>query len=633
MRKFVVVLFFVTFLKGVFASDTLMLVGKTPVSISEFEYVYKKNNAENVKTIDEYLTLYENFKLKVVEAESRGLDKTETFRQELLGYREQLKGTYLTDMQKFNSFVEEAYQRSLEDIDVSHILFQIPQDATTDDTLQAYSRALQAKKRLETESFETVAREMSDDVSVSRNGGRLGYITSMMTIYPFETAVYNMSVGVVSNPIRTQIGYHIIYVHNRRPAVGEIRVRHILKTINQRMSESAKKQVKQEVDSLVALLQQGFDFEELAKTTSDDKYSAVNGGDLSWFGLGRMVPEFERAAFALKNVGDISEPILSPFGWHIIKLEEKRVLTKEAKKKKIESRLQRDFRMLDVKKSFVEKLKNDYAFKLNQVAVDDLNKMLMECETDSILRVKSSLLNDVLFLFAEEKVSQKDFVLQNITFPNKHLFQELLQDYIATRLINYEDSRLEDKYSDFRNLMREYREGMLLFELSKHEVWDKAANDTLGLENYFAKNRDKYKYETPLFKGYIIACRDKKVAKQIQKIVKNANPDSISSYINRRINLDAIPLVKLEKGVWEKGVNSVVDCLAFEKKKQMIEDKKAEYPFVFLKGELQEFPERYQDVRGLIISDYQEYIEKEWVKRLREKYPIQIFEDVKKTLH
>ena len=298
MRKFVVVLFFVTFLQGILASDTLMLVGKTPVSVSEFEYVYKKNNAENVNTIDEYLTLYENFKFKVVEAESRGLDKTETFRQELLGYREQLKRTYLTDMQKFNSFVEEAYQRSLEDIDVSHILFQIPQDATADDTLQAYSRALQAKKRLETESFETVAREMSDDVSVSRNGGRLGYITSMMTIYPFETAVYNMSVGVVSNPIRTQIGYHIIYVHNRRPAVGEIRVKHILKSINQRMSESAKNQVKQEVDSLVALLQQGFDFEELAKTTSDDKYSAVNGGDLSWFGLGRMVPEFEMAAFA-----------------------------------------------------------------------------------------------------------------------------------------------------------------------------------------------------------------------------------------------------------------------------------------------------------------------------------------------
>ena len=339
MRLFVFVTLFVVFSQNIFSNgnDTLMLVGKMPVTVSEFEYVYKKNNqnsANNTKTIEEYLTLYENFKLKVLEAESRGLDTLETFRRELLGYRNQLKGSYLTDIEKFKSFVDEAYQRSLEDVDVSHIFIQLKQNATPEDTLRAYQKALHAKKRLENEPFDVVAHSMSEDVSVSRNGGRLGYITSMMTIYPFETAVYNLPIGVVSEPVRSLIGYHIILVHNRRPAVGEIHAKHILKMTNQRMSESEKNYVKQQIDSIADLLKKGANFEELAKSNSDDKQSAVNGGDLSWFGLGRMVREFETAAFSLKNIGDVSEPILSPFGWHIIKLEGRRTSSAEAKKRK-----------------------------------------------------------------------------------------------------------------------------------------------------------------------------------------------------------------------------------------------------------------------------------------------------------
>lgn len=641
MRLFVFVTLFVVFSQNIFSNgnDTLMLVGKMPVTVSEFEYVYKKNNqnsANNTKTIEEYLTLYENFKLKVLEAESRGLDTLETFRRELLGYRNQLKGSYLTDIEKFKSFVDEAYQRSLEDVDVSHIFIQLKQNATPEDTLRAYQKALHAKKRLENEPFDVVAHSMSEDVSVSRNGGRLGYITSMMTIYPFETAVYNLPIGVVSEPVRSLIGYHIILVHNRRPAVGEIHAKHILKMTNQRMSESEKNYVKQQIDSIADLLKKGANFEELAKSNSDDKQSAVNGGDLSWFGLGRMVREFETAAFSLKNIGDVSEPILSPFGWHIIKLEGRRTSSAEAKKKDIESVLQRDVRILEVRKSFVEKLKKDYNFSINEVAVDELkNTLLKNKQNGTELNSECLKLTKVLFSFANQNVMQQDFLSQLVTAGiddwDEKAFETSLQDYISTRLIRYEDSLLEQKYPDFGNLMREYHDGILFFELNKEEVWDKATNDTLGLVDYFVKNKSNYKFETPIFKGYIVACRDKKTAKYLKKILKNANVDSIPSYINRRINLDTVPLVVFEKGLWKKGDKSVIDKLAFARKKQIAEEKQ-DYPFVFLQGEILECPNDYRDVRGRLVSDYQEYLEKEWVERLRKKYPIIVFEEVKKSI-
>ena len=641
MRLFVFVTLFVVFSQNIFSNgnDTLMLVGKMPVTVSEFEYVYKKNNqnsANNTKTIEEYLTLYENFKLKVLEAESRGLDTLETFRRELLGYRNQLKGSYLTDIEKFKSFVDEAYQRSLEDVDVSHIFIQLKQNATPEDTLRAYQKALHAKKRLENEPFDVVAHSMSEDVSVSRNGGRLGYITSMMTIYPFETAVYNLPIGVVSEPVRSLIGYHIILVHNRRPAVGEIHAKHILKMTNQRMSESEKNYVKQQIDSIADLLKKGANFEELAKSNSDDKQSAVNGGDLSWFGLGRMVREFETAAFSLKNIGDVSEPILSPFGWHIIKLEGRRTSSAEAKKKDIESVLQRDVRILEVRKSFVEKLKKDYNFSINEVAVDELkNTLLKNKQNGTELNSECLKLTKVLFSFANQNVMQQDFLSQFVTAGiddwDEKAFETSLQDYISTRLIRYEDSLLEQKYPDFGNLMREYHDGILFFELNKEEVWDKATNDTLGLVDYFVKNKSNYKFETTIFKGYIVACRDKKTAKYLKKILKNANVDSIPSYINRRINVDTVPLVVFEKGLWKKGDKSVIDKLAFARKKQIAEEKQ-DYPFVFLQGEILEYPNDYRDVRGRLVSDYQEYLEKEWVERLRKKYPIIVFEEVKKSI-
>lgn len=302
----------------------------------------------------------------------------------------------------------------------------------------------------------------------------------------------------------------------------------------------------------------------------------------------------------------------------------------ETKKKDIAGALYRDIRILEVRNSFVAKLKKDYDFEMNQKAADELKRVFEQNKSnDSICQLRCAALNDVLFSFAGNSVFQKDFA-KTLSTKSEVNFENRLQDFVATQLIRYEDTQLERKYPDFGNLMREYHDGILFFELSKQEVWDKASNDTLGLTAYFQNNKSKYKYESPRFKGYIVKCSDKIVAKQLQKILAKANVDSIPSYVARRINIDK-KLVELEKGLWEKGENAVVDCVAFSKKKYK-SDSNAEYPFVFLQGEVLEFPDDYHDVRGRVISDYQDFLDKEWVKRLRAKYPIRLFEDIKKTM-
>ncbi len=637
MKKNVLALFCAVALSAIVnaaPNDTLMLIGNTPVLVSEFEYVYGKNNQnslEQPKTLDEYIELYENFKLKVIEAERLGLDTAASFRNELNGYRNQLKGAYLTDNEKFAALVQEAYERSLEDVDVSHIMVQIMPNATPEDTLRAYEKALRARARLlKGEPFEAVAREMSEDGSASRNGGRLGFITSMRTIYPFETAVYAQTVGVVSEPIRTPIGYHIILVHERRKNVGEIHAKHILKSVNARMSDDERARAKAQIDSIAEQLRRGDSFEELAQKHSDDHQNAVNGGDLSWFGLGRMVRDFETAAFALQNIGDVSDPVLSPFGWHLIKLEGRRTPDAATKKKELERMLVRDPRMALVRQSFVEKLKKEYNFVENAAALDEIRQVFASTPNDTLAQEKCSALNKPLFTFADQTALQRDFAMLLFPNPRRVGLDDDYATFVSNCLIQYEDAQLERKHTDFSNLMREYHDGILLFELSNREVWEKATKDTLGLKNYFEANRKKYKFENPCFKGFVVQCADKNVAKALKKIVKNANPDSVLNYVAQRINVDSIPVAKVERGLWKKGENAFVDKLEFKQKTKPSTDEN--YPVVFTVGQKILYPNDYTDVRGRVVSDYQGYLEQLWIKELRELYPITIFEKVKKSI-
>ncbi len=632
MKKnfFLVLIWFVV--SSVSATDELLMtIGDKKILQSEFEYFYKKNGKETLLSteIDEYLQLFQNFKLKVCEAEALKLDTASSFVEEFSSYRSQIVAPYLTDKNKEDDLMQEVYSHLLEDVDASHILVRVPYNAPPEDTLKLYQKALDICKRLEKENFEDVAKETSDDYSAKQNGGRLGYFTGMMTIFPFENAAYRMKIGEISKPVRSAIGYHIIKINNKRKAVGEVRVAHILKMVSQHMTKKQQDSIQDLTQEIFKRLENNEDFASLAKEFSDDRQTSSNGGELMWFGLGKMAKEFEKTAFELRNIGEVSKPIKTVYGWHIIQLKEKREVSSFNKKKNEIARLiQYDGRKEAIRQSFIKQLKIDYKFSADSCVLKKIFNAFNASNDKSTFIENIENKNDVaLATFANQTIWMNEFVDFLIKeFSNaKSTDINVVFDYFSgEKIIAFEDSQLENKHPGFKNLIQEYHDGLLFFEVSKLKIWDEAAKDTTKLKLYFEGNKDTFKTDGPYFKGFIIECKNKKIAKQVKKIITNAHPDSIDSYIKTRINIDSTLNVKVQKGFWEKGDNPVADKKIFKSKNSYKAE--SELPIIETVGRKLQIPENYNDVLGKVISLYQNYLENEWVSALRKKYPIWVNE-------
>lgn len=619
----------------------LMNINGKPVMKSEFEYIYNKNNSNNSldkKTLDEYVDLFVNFKLKVEEASAQGLDTTKSFLDELSGYRSQLTKPYLTDSKVDEDLIKEAYDRLKEDIEVSHILIRVPVSASPADTLAAYKKILTLRKRLEKEDFNKVASEMSEDQSAKENGGKIGWITGFRTVYPFESMAYNTTVGTISQPVRSAFGYHLIKVLNRRKSLGEIQVAHIMKFTN-KDNDSLNIKAKLSIDSIYEKLKAGADFGELAQKESEDRGSAAKKGELPWFGIGRMVPEFENVAFQLKNQGELSAPVQSAYGWHIIKLlDRKGIPSFESKKTEIERMIKRDERANQGQSEFVDGLKKEYQLTVIQKELDKFTAILDgKTLVDSTFKAGLQAMGkDVLMKFADKTYTNSDFAsyLGKEQHATKSTAQEIitekLTDFESKELLKFEDSQLEKKHEDFRLLMQEYHDGILLFDVSNKEVWDKASKDTEGLASYFEDHKDDYHWDKAHYKGRVIYCKDSKTFKKAKNIVKKAPNDSIDKFLRTQLN-DSVQHLKIDKGLFVIGDNKYVDKYGFGENITLPND--TVYPFVFVTGtNLKNIPEDYTDVRGLVTADYQEYLEKEWIKALRNKYPVTISKEVLSTV-
>jgi len=635
---------FLTFSGGLLsqANDpALMTINDKPVPKSEFEYIYNKNNSNNSldkKTLDEYVDLFVNFKLKVEEAKAQGIDTTASFINELAGYRTQLTKPYLTDIKVDNELLQEAYSRLKEDVDVSHILIRVAPNATPADTLIAWNKINTILRRLQKkEDFAKVANEISEDQSAVENGGHIGWISAFRTVYPFETVAYNTPVGSFSRPVRTTFGYHILKVNDRRNSLGEVLVSHIMR-FTSKDNEDLNKKAKVTIDSLYQRVLAGDDFGALASKYSEDRGSATKNGELPWFGTGRMVPEFETAAFALKNIGDVSMPIQSAYGWHIIKLiDQKGLASFESMKADVERKVKRDERANRGQDAFLNKLRVDYNYQVNSANVQEFYKLAEKRNlSDSTFLSEAGKLNKPLFGFDAKNYTQQDFALylKNNNSTEKTIASEMIDEkfnaFSNRELLTYEDGQLEKKYEDFRFLMQEYHDGILLFEVSNREVWDRASKDTAGLAKYFNTHKNDYTWEKPHYKGRVIYCKDKATFKAAKSIVKKAHNDSIDKYLRTRLN-DSIQYVKIEKGLFVQGENKVVDNKVFKTKEEYKPTE--DYPYVFVVGKkLKNIPEDYTDVRGLVTADYQEYLEKEWIKTLRAKYPVAVDQNILKTV-
>lgn len=651
MRKGIILSLFVvlTAFTSLYAQDeVLMTINDVEVTKGEFERIYKKNNTQNSidpKSLQEYLELFINFKLKVMEAESLKMDTAEAFVKELSGYRKQLAKPYLTDQETEDRLMVEAYERMKWDIHAAHILIEVPADAAPEDTLKAYNRIKKAKERISKgDAFEKVANEITEDKygKQNQNGGDLGYFTAFRMVYPFESAAYKTNVGEVSDIIRTNFGYHLIKVLDKRPARGKVRVAHIMVAVPQGSSEQESHAAKEKIYNIYQKLKDGGDFGALAQEHSDDKGSARKAGELNWFGTGQMVPPFEEAAFSLANPGDYSKPVETNYGWHIIKLIEKQPLDEfENLKKEIKGKISRDARAAQSKNSIVKKLKADYNYTLNQKSLEDFYKVVDESIFEGAWDVsKAAELNTVLFTIGGQETGQQEFAQYLARFqkkgkvlPVKDHIPAMLDKFVEQKILDYEETKLEEKYPDFRYLMKEYHDGILLFELTDKLIWSKAVKDSAGLVAFHEGNKNNYMWPERV-DASIYTCPEGKhvdVAKKlaIKRAKKKMTADEYNSALGKQLKDESDFLVKIEDGKFIKGENKLVDKIQWvEGITDAMDDGKGNQAFIYVNKLLPVQPKTLNEAKGLVTADYQTYLETKWVEELRAKYNVTVNKEI-----
>jgi peptidyl-prolyl cis-trans isomerase SurA len=612
-------------------NEVIAKIGNQSVTTEEFLSNYRKNNtnvldAKDKNTPAEYLQLYINFKLKVLEAQQLGYDTVKSFVDELKGYRQELARPYLTDVTFDEEMLKTAYHRTQYERKASHLMIRLNPEASPADTLAAWNKLADLRKQiLAGADFNEMAAKYSEDPSAVENKGLLGYFSAFQMVYPFEDMTYRTPVGQVSEIIRSRFGYHIIKVHDERLSPGEIKVAHIMKMFPQQASNETIAKLKLSVDSLWLKATSGTDFAELAKKYSDDKQSAADGGVLNWFTPTNMVPAFADAAFALKNDGDISPVIRTPYGWHIIKrLELRTTAPFEKLKPELENKIRQNPAISKHSdEAFDHKLKAEYQLQEDKSLFDKLITSVSNTPNDWVNQL-SGIKGQTFLTFADRKFEFGDFTnfLQKQNFkPSTNLEADLkdqLEQYIHSKLIEYENTRLEEKYPDFARIYREYHDGILLFNISKDKIWDVASSDSARLQTYYNNTSKKY-YWNNRFKGWIVGTKSELVRSRVETMLdqKEVSQQELKDVFNTKTENN----IQFTEVAVEKGENPIVDYFIWSGPKPAGFDETT----TFVHGKIvQKELKNLKDAWGLYSSDFQEQVEKEWIDSLKKKYPVEI---------
>ncbi|HQG62963.1 MAG TPA: peptidylprolyl isomerase [Bacteroidales bacterium] len=626
--------------------STLMTIAGIKIEAGEFIRMYNKSyEPGKLPDPESYLQQYIVFRLKVADAISDGIDTTREFINELSGYRNQLAQNYLTDTKTREKLIQKMYDRSLLEINAYHILINCPEGAKPVDTLNAWNKAAAVKQRiLRGESFEQVARSTSDDPSVRLNGGNLGYFTVFQMITPFEDAAYSLKKGSVSDPVRTPYGYHIIKVTDRKPSRGKILVAHIMKSAPPGITEKEEKEAEESINKIYEELLKGASFSELARKYSDHKQSAVNGGKLDWFGAGEIVTEFAEAAFSIRDTGQYTKPVRSSYGWHIIKLLDRKAPGSfEESRSYLESRINQSYLNSLSKRSFINTLKKEYKFRINPTV---FNWFVSNTDTLIINGLskynRSSIPGGYLYSFADQRLSARDFAAyiekrksMIVTTDPAIFINRSIEAISNDQLIQYENSILEKKYPDFRYLINEFHDGILLFNISEKKIWSRAQEDSAGLIRYYDEHKDDFLtrkgIEASIYTLHL-AGGDKKLASIYRKYSRRKEGDRL---MIEKINGKNDSLLVITKKIWYEGDDPDLDKIQWIKGKQNI--RMGNFPAIIIINRLIDpVPKPFSEVEAEMISGYQDYLEKEWIEQLRAKYTVKIndriFNMVKKSL-
>jgi len=637
---------------GVFAASAqqnndpiLLTVGNENIPASEFTRIYLKNNQASTltdsKSVEDYLNLFINFKLKVTDALSLKFDTSSSFKNELAGYRIQLARPYMVDKETEAKLIAEAYERMKFEVSASHILITVPERATPSDTLKLYEKAIAIRNRIiNGESFESVARATSDDHSVTNNNGLLGYFTVFQMVYPFESAVYNLKPGEISMPVRTRFGYHIIKFNDKRLAKGQVKVAHIMIAVNKDANTEQQTKAKEKIQEIYKQVLNNEDFGKLANQFSQDPGSAKNNGELPWLSSGMIIPEFERVAFGFDQDGQVSEPFQTVYGWHIAKrLGRKEIGTFEEMQPEIKKKLSMDSRSTISIEKMVEKIKHENSFKEDTINLLPIVALLDSSIYKGSWKLSNLKENKVIFSIANQKHDQSEFINYLFQYQQKPLsgnFRSIAKkaynDWVNRMVYDYQQSTLELKYPEFKYLLQEYHDGILLFNISDINVWSKASNDSIGLENFYQKNKTNYRWGERI-QYAVYTSTDEALLNKVNKMVlsrknKGLKPEDILQKVNKANGSK----VEVSYKVASSDEQDVVGYKSWTGGISLLTNVQGTYAFKEIIAITNGDVKAIADCKGQVIADYQQTLEEEWLKILHQKYPVIVKQEVLKSI-
>ncbi|MFT6810784.1 MAG: peptidyl-prolyl cis-trans isomerase SurA [Saprospiraceae bacterium] len=625
--------------------DVLFDINGVPVHLSEFQYIYEKNNRDNADyskaSVDEYLDLYINFKLKVRKAKDLGYADTNAYKEELAGYRKQLADSYVIDKEVIERIADETLERKQYDVAVYHILITAPQNAHKDRVSAAKKKIDEIRQEIiDGLSFEEAAARYSHDRNSNKLGGDIGYLTASLpdAFIELEDAIYSLPKGELSQPIKTDLGYHIVKILDKRPARGTMEAAHILlrKTASNGFPIAG---IKERAANLKKDILEGkISFDDAAVNISEDKTTSSKNGYLGFLGIGQFEASFEDVAFAIATDGAISDPVETSIGWHIIKRISKRpAAEKSAIKESVRAKMQQGKRFDRTRDVVVKELQKEANFKERREFLQLFSDSIDNTFFDYSWQVPD-FTNINLFSYNGKQYGLKDFAKFAKTNSKTRLrakgnqelsalIFELYDNFVAEEAISYAESHLEERYLDFKNLMREYEEGILLFEITKNEVWDKAASDSLGLAQYYGRHSGDYNWTTRV--------------RLTNYSVRNNNPNEIHKYFSAAKELS--PMQMIEKFNAEKELvmysQDLFSLGAEPLRGLLIEPNVVSVPQInnslkmttFKKIEeiLPAGPKKLKEAKGYVISDYQDELEEAWIEELKKEYKVNL---KKKTL-
>ena len=625
------------------AQEVLFTVGNQSITTEEFKAVYEKNKgvgaALDPKTPEQYLELYVNFKLKIAEAYAQQRDTATGFKNEFGGYRAQLAKPYLSDQGAEEELIKQAFSRMQEEVRAAHIMIALEANALPSDTLKAYKQLVELRKSILSgkTKFENAARETSADTWSAKNGGDLGFFTVFNMVYPFESAAYELEVGELSMPVRSQYGYHLVKLLERRSASGIVRVRHIFFASNGKSSLQEQQRAERSANEIYSRLEGGEDFISLLEFSEDRKTKDAMG-ELPEFGINNMMPAFEAAAFALEAPGEYSTPVETSIGWHVIQLIEKKPLpTFDELKSELKKKVNRDVRSRVGATRFMKRLKSEYDFAIDERWLGrTMNLVDKNAFGTGAWEIPTLSRDRVVATFANEKIYQSEVLEfwsknqnQSSEAVRIEFLRVLFNAYSNDRLIAYEDGQLEKKHADFRNLVREYKEGILLFDLTQEAVWNKAAQDSAGIAAHYELIKEDYRWEDRVRATYWVST-DEKLARKIAKWTSKNKVEKVQELLE---NEDALS-VAIQNGTYEQDDNSVIQAVWQEESGVFgpVELDNGSFVVVQIDEFIPSAPKALNEIKGLVIASYQDALEKEWVNALKSKFEVNVNENAKSAL-